>query len=221
MFPPNLPIFRRILPVVAIMLVQTMACLTISAESLADEPVVAVDVSDLPDGSYVLVKAGSGVSVRPLTLLRPGTIPVPPGPTPPSVLTPRSLAIRDAALKATADPNRTKTAVNLATASSELAKRVGKDLSGYQVISMAELYLFDQLTAGPTIAAWRPTRDLIVADLAKLAQEGASDAQFAGYLGEVSAGLAASAPNSREIDMELILKILQIFIQYILPLIIK
>jgi len=151
---------------------------------------------DVPDGVYVLTVAGGQATVTPATDVpigpRPPQPPAPPQPPDPDQLTERAKAVRDAA-REVSDPNRPETAANLSGAIAKVTEECGTMVKGYEQISAAVDWMWKKATKRQA-AAWDPVKTIVGDELAKLAQDGAPDAAYAKYLGEVSAGLDCSVP---------------------------
>lgn len=171
-----------------------------SLTALADPVVVLLD--DAKPGSYlVTVDAAGKTTVIRTKVVRVGQAPNPdPDPDPDPVLTQRAKEIRDAALKATDDANRSRTAAELSVLYGEIARRVNAgEVKGDAMIAFIAKQAADVVIAkGGAPAAWKPMRDAFGAQWIKLAQEGGKDADFAKLLQEASAGLSASTAGSNE-----------------------
>lgn len=189
----------------------------------ADAPAAAADVETFTvfrintPGDYVIQ---NGV------LVRYGSIPTPPvppePPTPPDVdeLTARAKTIKEAAKKATSDPQRETTALQLAELYRQIGKKIeAKEITGQELIQLAVKFGTDQLLNGKgteVVKAWQPTRDVISAEAAKVLNAGGSDADFVKLLNEVAAGIQASAPNAEpQIDIEMIVAIIRLIMELI------
>lgn len=193
--------------------------------------IVALDLSGIQDGSYVLRIDGSTVSVTPLTLIDPGVPvpprpPVPPDPQPPDPpdLPQRAREIADAARIVQGDPARATTAAMLAAAYREIASQITAGrLSGTQTITLAARLAADTvLERQKAAAAWQPVRDLQSDHVAALAQEGGSEGDYARLLGEWAAGLEASGPDAdadADTDVGLDLRTIVELVRLILELI--
>ena len=183
-----------------------------------------------PDGTPKLTPHAGFKQV--IILDQPGPGPGPgPGPTPPPVLTPRGIAIRDAALKAVGDKSRDRTALMLSVFYAEVAKKVRSgDLKTPDAIAIvarqgADMILeksaTDSIQNKPVLdAAWKPMRDSLAAHWTALAQEGAADAAYAALLEECSVGLSASVPRASAdaIDLVQLLLIIKTIIDFIMQL---
>lgn len=187
------------------------------------QTITAVDVSGL-QGTYLLTVQGSGqVTLAPITLVRPGPTPtpVPPVVPPTPTLTPRSITIRDAALKSTADPSRNETAQDLNDLYSEIAKKIrAGQVKGQVNISQLCKMSADIVLAGKE-GPWQPFRDALSSQFVTLVQDGGDDAAFATLLVEVSAGLLASISRQaveiadRGVDIARILKIIDMIMKFL------
>jgi hypothetical protein len=140
---------------------------------------------------------------------------VPDDPDP--VLTERAKLVRDAAAKASADPNKDETAMKLSVLYSEIAKKVGQEIKGQETISFTIKMATDQVigTNAATVAAWKPTRDAMTVQFTKLAQEGAKDADYAKWLNEVSTGVQASVSLNQAFDLAKILELIKLILELI------
>lgn len=168
------------------------------------------------DAGYYAVQ-GTGI-VR-VQIVTPDDPTPQPDPTP-DVLSANSKAIRDAAQKATSDPNRETTALQLAELYRLIAGKVtDKAIVGQEMIAFAVKYGTDQLLTGKGSAvsgAWKPTRDVFSTQWADVLNKGGSDADYAKLLTDAAAGLQASAPNAEpQIDMQMILAIIKLVMELI------
>ena len=175
-------------------------------------------------GYYVLHQDATGVPVlmpaaqhfkQVIILDEPGPSPPTPGP-----ISARAAAFRDAAAKATADVNRVQTSVMLAEFYKALAVKVRSgELKGRDVIAFAIQIGHQQFGVGSS-PAWKGLRDEFTLNFTKAAQEGYTDAQYAGLLDDAAAGVAASINRSemQALDLRQILALIQIIIDMILKL---
>jgi hypothetical protein len=177
------------------------------------------------DGVYVLTIKNGQATLEKAIVLRVD-VPTPPSPVDPVVPIPdRVKQIRDAAQGAVADPQRATTAANLSAVMDLIAGQVtAGSLKDYPTISAAVDWMWDQVTKGRE-AAWRPTKAIIGNHLAAMAQEGASPEEYAGYFAEAGEALGALQEGEQvepdgAIDIEMLMKLFEFFIKYILPLII-
>ncbi len=180
-------------------------------------PVVAVDVTDLVDGRYVMTIRGGAVTVQPLTLLKAGAKPGPVPDDPPGPLSDFSKAVRTAAIAAVGDPDRSTTAQQLA----ELYRQIGVkiragQIKGETLAAIAVRFGTDTLMSGKNARAskaWRPTRDVISAQWLAVAQEGGTDAAYAAVLDDAAAGLDASTPGDPQINIAMIMTIIKMILE--------
>ena len=156
-------------------------------------------------------------------------VPGPPPPPPPNpTLTQRAIAIRDAALRATADKQRDRTAAMLSVLYSETAKQVRSGQLKSDNISImastgATMVLAKSAgesgqTQAAIEAAWKPMRDTLTAQWAAALQEGGGDLALAALLEEASSGLLASVPQEampRAIDLEQIIRLIMAIMEII------
>lgn len=147
-----------------------------------------------------------------------GNSPTPPQPPVPGpVLTARAIAVRDSSAKATTDPKRDATAGELGALYGEIAKKVrAKEIVGQSTIAAVVKGTTDMLLTpkGAAVeAAWKPTRDVIAAQWTKLAQEGGKDEDFVKLLEEAADGFNASVKLVQAIDIQVILKIIQMIME--------
>jgi hypothetical protein len=139
-------------------------------------------------------------------------------------------AIKAAAEAATADPQRATTASNLASVMGLVKSQVeAGTLKDYQSIAASVNWLWDQVTVGRA-AAWSQTKTLVGNHLAELGQQGARPEEFSGYLADVEKALAGSLNDAEKleaeddpltINMEMLMKLFEFFVKYILPLLVK
>lgn len=147
-----------------------------------------------------------------------------PEPTP--TLTVRAIAVRDAALRATADPKRDETAAKLAELYRQVAKKVRTgELDGQSNISFvaktgADLVMGQQGLPADS-PAWKPMRDAVGGYIVSLAQEGASNDAYAKLLDEAAAGLDASIVNRAAIDQETLKKLIELILQIVMELLLN
>jgi hypothetical protein len=187
------------------MLAFLLAVLT-SATATAQLTVYRID-----SAGYYAVQDGRLVCV---------TIVTPDNPVPPpddDTLTARAAAIKAAAEAVTSDPQRTKTAQQLA----ELYRQIGAKVTAGQVkgqatIAFAVKYATDTLLNGKgrqAAEAWQPVRDVFSQQWAAVLNAGGSDADYAKLLGECATGLNASAPGEPQIDIAMIIKIIEMVLE--------
>lgn len=150
----------------------------------------------LPAGVYA-VQDGAIVRVNELTLDPSPTPPGPgPGPAPVDVLTARAKAIKAAADKITADPNREETAANLAG----LWELIRQQVVAGKVTGQADIaFLIDagnRKVLKPTqVKPWKPVTDLFAQQWNDQARDNSGDEALSAYLAEAVSGMRASAPN--------------------------
>ncbi len=198
--------------------------LSLGGSVLADDVAVVFDGNK--PGSYIVTVDGlGGITASPLSKvvrIGPSPTPQPPTPDPSPVLTDRAKAIRDVAMKATADPDRANTAKGLAVLYREVAKLVRqpgqvKDVTSLVTAVSTATNTF-LVSRGPNIpAVWQPTRDQFGNQWTTLTAKGAPLTDYATLLDEAASGLDASAPAMRGISPEMLQFIMQI-IQLILAL---
>lgn len=149
-----------------------------------------------PNGRYAVIQILDNAQPIVSTIVLGGSVPVPPpNPDPSPVLTQRSAAIRDAALRATSDPNRADTAAKLSALYAELARRIrAGELKGAEQIAYVARGSVD-IIIGNAVSAWQPFRDTLTSLFTAVWQEGRADSEYAKLFDEVSTGLAASVPR--------------------------
>lgn len=195
------------------------------ANVFAQSPVVAVEVTSLADGDYVLRKNGSVVTVRPLTLIPlgvPGPLPPTPNPVPvpppDGTLSERAKAYRELARVVT-DPTGGDTAIAL----SALYRQLGQAASDGQIadpqkLSLAVKAATDLLLARNAHAAsWAPVRSRLSDDWSNLARRGAPLPEYAALLNDAAHGIehAVATPANRAISpdtLRLIIEIVKIIL---------
>lgn len=189
--------------------------------SIATAQVVALDLNGKAPGTYyceVKLAADGTVTAKTIPVITLDGQPTPP-PDEPVKLTVRATAIKTAALKATADPNRDKTAQELAALYDEIAKRVtAGEIKGPDTIAAVAKGAADMLLSQRnSAAAWQPMRDTMTSQWTAAIQEGAKDADLAKLLEEVADGLNASVLNPQAIDLAMLLEILKIVLELLKP----
>lgn len=195
-----------------------MATVLVATIASAAEPQQII-VWKLDAGYYVV--SGSQIVAFP-----PGSPVVPPI-VPPVVppINEQAKALLKAAVEAQADPSRAATAANLEAVATLLQQQIEKGtLKDYTSISEAYAYLSEQMVPRTGKAAWAPFQALVGDHLAALAQDGVKPAAYAAYFGVVADALDASVPQAEKIqsiDMDTLMKLLEFFMKYILPLIIS
>ena len=123
-----------------------------------------------------------------------GPVPPPP-PPPPSTLTVRAKAIREAALKAVADPARFETAQKLAIFYEQLGIKIkAGEIKGLDQITAITKAGADMILVGNG-DAWKPFRDTLTAQATALAQEGGDDAGYVKLFEDVRSGLMSTVPQ--------------------------
>lgn len=202
----------------------------------------AQKIYNLPAGQYLIT--GEVRAVGPVISPDGPVVPPVPGPVvpPADVLSADAKAVKTAAEGATADPNRANTAKGLATAAGLIRKSVADGtLPNYEAISRGLAFLWDGTTK---LAAWTPARKIVFDRLESLAQEGAQPAAYAAYLADVEKGFTASIPvnllmdddtttghvkvtvGGQDVDLQgnweqILAMLFELFIKFILPLIIS
>lgn len=150
------------------------------------------------EGKTYLVRTSPGkvptfesVTITYLSLDTGPTPPDPPDP-PPTVLTARAKAVQQAALSVV-DPARADHAAGLATAYAAVAEKIRSgSVTSLTGISSALREAADKYLGSISMTTqWKPVRDVLTAYLTTLAQEGASDAQYAALIDEAVLGLKA------------------------------
>jgi hypothetical protein len=181
-------------------------------------------IYNLPAGQYLIT--GDVRAVGPV--ISPDSPVVPP--VYPVVPSTKAAAIKAAAEAATSDPQRATTASNLASVMGLVKNQVDAGtLKDYQSIAASVNWLWDQVTVGKT-ATWLPVKTLVGQHLAELAQQGARPEEFSGYLADAEKALSGSlndleksesADDPMMINMDMLMKLFEFFVKYILPMIIK
>ena len=194
--------------------------LLVAPLSLAAEKSL-VDFTGQPGKYLVTVDAAGKLTIESVKIIKVGSSPAPvpdPDPAPTPVLTERATAVRDAAAKATADPNRDETATKLAVLYGEIAKRIrAGEVKGVDAISFVAKAGADAVI-GTNAATWKPTKDVLGAQVVKLAQEGGKDGDYAKLLDEASAGLTASITLNQAFDLAKILELIKLILDLIAKL---
>lgn len=214
----------------AFILVLSLITATWSTASPATEPpapaLVALDLTDLADGRYVLEKRQGGATLRPLLLIQPSPSPQPlpdPSPSPTPTLTDRAKTIRDKASAVVGDQDRDGSALALSTLYGELARqsRTGqiKDAATLQAVAKGTVDMILASRGKGAAEAWAPVRAVLADQLAALAQRGATLPDYAALFEEAAAGLAAST-DRKAISPEMLALIMEI-IKIVLALLIK
>lgn len=208
-------------------LIAILLVLLFAAACLADTTIFKVNKA----GLYQVVDG----KIQPVTVVDVDSpdVPVDPVPVPvPTVDT--TTAIKTAAQKVT-DPNRAKVVTGLAMATAKVRELVDKGtLQKYEQISQAIAYLWDATAKDPS---WGPVRKIVMDRLELLAQEGAKPAAYSALLACVEQGLTDSVTQAQvnqwcqakgtdretmEAEWTEFLKtLLELFIKFVLPLIIK
>jgi len=185
-------------------------------QPLGADEIVAVDITGVGDGRYVLEISGSVATVTPLTLLTVGPVPPGPGPGPDPTLTDRAKAIRNAAVII----NEPEMAQKLAFMHVQIAGLIDDGtLSGQQQIGTMLAKSQDMLMNRREAISWKPVTDLVSEHFTAMVQEGADDGDYSRYLSDESAaGLEAAAPEMQLDPMwiELIMKIIAMILELIM-----
>ena len=164
-----------------------------------------------PNGALVAVEKVTVVTVGPVNPDNPDVPVIPPV----NNLSENAKAIRDAALKATTDPNKDQTAAELSVLYSEIAKKVRSgELKGQDAIAFVAKAGADAVIKTQS-AAWKPMRDEFGKQWVKAVQEGATDAQLAKLLDDASAGCMASAKAQGALNLAEILKLIQTILEIV------
>jgi hypothetical protein len=194
--------------------------LLVATSVLLADPVVVLLDDDEP-GSWLVTVDGAGktTAIRTKVVHVSGDAPDP-DPDPDPALTPRATAIRDAALKATDDKNRERTASELAVLYREVARRVEVgELKGQATIAFITGQAADVVIAkGGTPAAWKPMRDVLNSQWTKLVQEGGKDADYAKLLRECGDGLFATTSKNARLDLRQILEAIRVILDLLMKL---
>jgi hypothetical protein len=196
-----------------------LSCVTCGGAIQATEPpVIAVDISTLSDGSYVLVKAGGTVTLRPLQLIVPSVAPTPIPPQPqPSVLTARQIAFRDKTQAVATDAAKAQ-----GPALAALYRQVGKSVRTGQLgdaatAAMATKAATDLLLT-TNAAPWAGVRQTLSDEWTKLQTSGAPIASYAELLEDAAVGIEAASPRAIDPAMlALILEIVKIILALFKP----
>lgn len=164
-------------------------------KALASAVVTAIDISDLPDGDYIVRKRGGSASMSALKLLKPDGVTNPTDPPPTGPLTPFEQVIAGYTRAALTNEGGTKTT---GAALSEIYNRVSagvtngtiKPENALPAVFAATNGLFkdDLITDDTSWVGWRVD---VGSGLDKLKQDGelSTAAQYASALKQVSNGL--------------------------------
>lgn len=189
----------------------------VPAQAQTPTPVVAIDVTALSDGSYVLTKVGGNVSLRPLQLIVPNVGPTPPPPpVDPQVLTARAKAFAAETKKVQPPDLANGAAIGALYLQLAKAARAGQIADG-ATLGTATKAATDLLLAGKA-APWTGVRQLLSDEWGKLQQAGASVPAYADLLEDAAAGIESASP--RNIDPAVLAMILEI-VKLILAIFIK
>lgn len=177
----------------------------------------AIKVYKLDAGHYMV--QGSGI-VRVQIVTPDEPVPPPDPPPQPDVLSDNAKAIKVASEKATSDPNREQTAMQMAELYRMISGKVtDKSIVGQEMIAFAVKYGTDQLLTGKgsaVVKAWQPARDVFSSQWAAVVNRGGSDADYAKVLTDAAAGIQASAPNAEpQIDIAMLMEIMKFIMQLI------
>lgn len=183
-------------------------------------------------GRYFLVTIEDGIPVNHPVTVRfvpfegnsPNPTPDPqPDPDPDPVLTERAKAIRSAALLVTGDVNRARTALELATLYSEIAKKVraGEIKTPTLILAVVKGSTDELLRQRNAVEPWKGTREVLSAQWAALLQEGGTDEQFAELLDEAADGLEDTLSKlkrqemskAKAIDIQMIIRIILMILE--------
>lgn len=128
-----------------------------------------------------------------------------PQPQPP-VLSPRAMAMRDAAA-AISDPKRDETATALAMLYEALGSKIREGaLTGSDILTAAKIGADAVLSRQQALVEWKPVRAVLGEQWAAVQQEGGGDAEYARLLDDAAAGLRASVRP--QIDPERLARLL-------------
>ena len=177
----------------------------------------AQKIYNLPAGQYLIT--GEVRAVGPV-ISPDGPAPKPDPQPQPDTMSANAKAIKAAAEKATSDPNRETTALQLAELYRMIAGKVtDKSIVGQEMIAFAVKYGTDSLLTGKgsaVTAAWKPVRDVFSTQWAEVLNRGGSDADYAKLLTDAAAGLQASAPNAEpQIDIAMLMAIIKLIMELI------
>jgi len=167
-----------------------LLCMCASPLWAADKTLI--DVSGTSQGTYLLtIGDGGSVSLEPCKVLHPNG-PVPP-PTP-DVLTERGKQIK-AAMDSVTDPNKAQRIVQLSTLYRGVQKQIiAGTLSGQATIATV-IGKTQDIVLGSDKAKYQAVFDQVGKHWDEMVQTGASDGDYAGYLGEAANGMDAAAPK--------------------------
>jgi hypothetical protein len=172
--------------------------LLIGAMPAAAQPVKAIDITNVTDGTYVLTIAGGAVTLRPLSLSVPNVTPGPgPQPPVPPALT-RAQQIQAAAESATADPSRQETAATLAALYDMVNQQVKAGKATGQLTIAKALQACDSFAlpkGAIAAAAWKPFQVKFASLWEAQVQTNVDDGELAKLIDETVTGLKAAAPN--------------------------
>jgi hypothetical protein len=196
-------------------LVLICAAFLVAAVASAQGPVFKV-----AKPGYYQIQGGRLVAVTIIDVDDPAPQPDPqPDPNPqPDNLSANAKEIKAAAEKATADPNREATAMQLAELYRQIAVKVTeKAIVGQEMIALATNFGTNQLLTGKgsaVVRAWQPTRDVFSSQWATALNKGGTDADYAKVLTDAAAGIQASAPNAEpQIDIAMIMAIIKMIME--------
>lgn len=166
----------------------------------------------------VVVNVDGSFAVSPITpiVIAANETPTPPPIKPDPTLTERGKLIRQAAL-AVNEPKRDETATTLAATYREIANQItaGK-IKGHANISFAlktaaDLILIQQRAT----SEWQPVRAVLGSQVTTLVQDGAPDNAYAQLLGEVADALDSIVTKQQAINLEMILKLIELILELI------
>ena len=196
-------------------------CLSVCGQAHAQDVVHAVDHTDLPNGTYVMVKEGGVItSVNPLVLTKIGEKDDD-GPDEPDTPTGLAGKVNQWAGEVTGDSKRNETRKALSAIYANVGQRVAdgefSGLSGFTVIRLAtnELLRSKGSSQGENLtAAWRPFRDKLSEEMDDMVQDEKliTRAQYVQVIKDISEGLEANTANAM-IDLAAILAIIMAIIQ--------
>lgn len=185
----------------------------------AASPAFAQRFYNLPAGQYLIT--GEVRAIGPV-ISPDGPVPNPqPDPTPnpqPDTLTANAKAIKTAAERATSDPQREQTAMQLSELYRQIAVKVTeKAIVGQEMIALATNFGTNQLLTGKgsvVLTAWQPVRDVFSQQWAAALNKGGSDADYVKVLTDAADGIQASAPNAEpQIDIAMIMAIIKMILE--------
>lgn len=161
-------------------------------QPLGADEIVAVDITGVGDGRYVLEISGSVATVTPLTLLTVGPVPPGPGPGPGPEPSEFSKVVVVEVNKIAANDSRHAAALKLSKTYEMLADQtIPADKTVEAVNTIAKLAL------GSDAATWSGVTAVVNQALGKCTTEAAADAVLNG----AASAIASTVPSSGDEDM--------------------